>query len=139
MRITPVFVSMTAFGLYQFGLVTQDGLREFVEAVQQGFQLAVFLRRGPIQRSRFWREFDVDGFAVGLIGKLEVGAMALGGVGGTDALSLATFHHSLQNCTFAETVDLFKAAPEFQESLCVACQGSILGDGVTLAFGNKNA
>ena len=34
MRITPVFVSIPPFGLCQFGLVTQDGFREFVEAVQ---------------------------------------------------------------------------------------------------------
>ena len=34
MRITPVFVSIAAFGLCQFGLVMQDGFREFVEAVQ---------------------------------------------------------------------------------------------------------
>ena len=64
--------------------------------------------------------------------------MAFGGVGGTGALSLATFHHPLQNCTFAETVDLFEAPPEFQELLRVPFQGGILRDGATSTFGNKN-
>jgi len=45
--------------------------------------------------------------------KFEVGAVSFGRVGGTDALSFATFHHPLQNCTFAETVALFEAPPEF--------------------------
>jgi hypothetical protein len=64
--------------------------------------------------------------------------VAFGGVGGTGALSFATFHHPLQNGTFAETVDLFEAPPEFQESLYVPFQGGILRDGATSAFGNKN-
>ena len=64
--------------------------------------------------------------------------MAFGRVGGTGALSFATFHHSLQNCTFAETVDLFEAPPEFQESFGVPLQGGILRNGATSAFGNKN-
>ena len=34
MRIKPVFVSIPAFGLRQFSLVTQDGFRELVGAVQ---------------------------------------------------------------------------------------------------------
>jgi hypothetical protein len=63
--------------------------------------------------------------------------VAFGRVGGTGALSFATFHLPLQHCTFAETVDLFEAPPEFQESLCVPFQGGILRDGAT-AFGNKN-
>jgi hypothetical protein len=32
--ITPVFESALALGLRQFGLVTQDGFRKFVEAVE---------------------------------------------------------------------------------------------------------
>jgi hypothetical protein len=85
-----------------------------------------------------WCELDVDRFAVGLIGKLEVGAVAFGRVGGAGALSFATFHHPSQNCTFAETVDLFEAPPEFQESLHVPFQGGILRNWAASAFGNKN-
>jgi len=64
--------------------------------------------------------------------------VAFGRVGGAGALSFATFHHPLQNGTFAETVDLFEAASELQESLRVPFQGGILRNGATSAFGNKN-
>src|SRR5260370_40584986 len=78
--ITPVFGSILALGLCEFGLVTEDGLREFVEAVEQGFQLAVLLRRGPIQRGRFRREFNIVRFTFVFVGKLEVRSVAACGV-----------------------------------------------------------
>jgi hypothetical protein len=59
--------------------------------------------------------------------------VAFGRVGGTGTLSFATFHHPLQDCTFAETVDLFEAPPEFQESLQVPFQGGILRNGAVVS------
>jgi len=94
-------------GFCQFGLVTQDGFRKFIEAVEQGFQLAVLLCSGSLQRSRCRRELDIDRLAAGFVGKLEVRSVALGGVGGTGALGFTALHHPLQNCTFAEILDLF--------------------------------
>jgi len=64
--------------------------------------------------------------------------VAFGRVAGTGALSLAAFHHPLQNGTFAETVDLFEAPPKLQKSLRVPFQGGILRNGGASAFGNKN-
>jgi hypothetical protein len=64
--------------------------------------------------------------------------VAFARVGSTGALSFATFHHPLQNGTFAETVNLFEAPPEFQESLHVPFQGGILRNGAASAFGNKH-
>jgi hypothetical protein len=64
--------------------------------------------------------------------------VAFGRVGGTGALSFATFHLPLQHCTFAETVDLFEVPLEFQEPLHVPFQGGILRNLATSAFGNKN-
>src|SRR2546425_12333524 len=75
---------------------------------------------------------------VGLVGKLEVRTVALGGVGGTGALGFAALHHPLQNCTFAEILDLFEASSEFQEALCMAFQGGVPLDGTASVFGNRN-
>jgi hypothetical protein len=102
------------------------------------FKLAILLRRGFIQRSRFRREFDIDRFAVGLVGKFEVRAMALGGVGGTGAPGFAALHHSLQNRTFAEILDLLQTPSEFQEALRVAFQGGIPYNGTDSTFRNRN-
>jgi hypothetical protein len=55
----------------------------------------------------------VDGSAVDLVSKLEVGTVALGGVGGTGALSFATLHHPLQNGALGEILDLFEALSQF--------------------------
>src|SRR5438445_6574715 len=76
---------------------------------------------------------------VGLVGKLEVRTVALGGVGGTGALGFAAFHHPLQNCTFAEILDLLQASFEFQEALRVALQRGVRFNGADSAFGNRNA
>ena len=130
--------SILALGRCQFGLVMQDGFGKFVEAVEQGFQLAVLLRCGPIQRCRFRRELDIDCFAVGLVRELEVGTVALGGVGGTGALGFAALHHPLQHGTFAEILDLFQISSEFQEALRVAFQGGIPCSGTDSAFRNRN-
>ena len=80
----------------------------------------------------------MDRFSVGLVGKLEVRTVALGGVRGTGALGFAALHHPLQNCTFAEILDLFQASSEFQEALRVAFQGGIWCKGTDSAFGNIN-
>src|SRR5437016_5504595 len=49
--------------------------------------------------------------------ELEVRTVALGGIGGTGALGFAALHHPLQNCAFAEILDLLQASSEFQEAL----------------------
>jgi len=64
--------------------------------------------------------------------------VALGGIGGTGALGFAALHHPLQNCTFAEILDLFQISSEFQEALPVAIQGGIPCDGTDFAFRNRN-
>jgi hypothetical protein len=64
--------------------------------------------------------------------------VTLGSVGGASALGFAAFHHPLQNCTFAEILDLFQASSEFQEALRVAFQGGIPWDSADSAFGNRN-
>src|ERR1700680_4551138 len=71
------------------------------------------------------------------VGKLEVGPVALGGVRGTGALGFAALHHSLQNCTFAETLDPFQASSEFQEALRVAFQGGTPCSGTDATFRNR--
>jgi hypothetical protein len=60
--------------------------------------------------------------------------VALGSVGCAGALGFAAFHHALQNCTFAEILDLFQASSEFQEALRVAFQGSIPLDSADSVF-----
>jgi hypothetical protein len=65
--------------------------------------------------------------------------VTLSGVGGTRAAGFATLHHPLQNCTFAEILDLLDSPSEFPEALRVAFQGGIPFDGAVPAFGNKNA
>ena len=88
--------------------------------------------------ARFRREFDIDRFAVRFVGKFEVRAVALGGVGGAGALGFAALHHSLQNRTFAEIFDLLQASSEFQKALRVALQGGISCNGTEAAFRNRN-
>jgi hypothetical protein len=63
---------------------------------------------------------------------------ALGGVGGTGAPGFTALHHPLQNCPFAEILDLFDAASEFQEALCVAFQGGTTCHGPGATFGIRN-
>ena len=54
------------------------------------------------------------------------------------ALGFAAFHHSLQNCTFAEILDLLQASSEFQEALLVAFEGGVPFNGAGSTFGNRN-
>jgi hypothetical protein len=86
----------------------------------------------------FRREFDIDRFAVRLVGKFEVRAVAPGSVGGTGAPSFAALHHSLQNRAFAETLDLLKVSSEFEEASRLAFQGGIPRNGTDSAFRNRN-
>jgi hypothetical protein len=65
--------------------------------------------------------------------------VALGGIGGTGALGFAALHHPLQNCTFAEIVDLFQSSSEFQKALRVALQGGIPRSEADFALRNRNA
>ena len=53
--ITPGFESILVLGFCQFGLETQDGFREFIEAVKRGFQCfqPAVLLRCLVQRSGF--------------------------------------------------------------------------------------
>jgi hypothetical protein len=60
--------------------------------------------------------------------------VALGGIGGTGALGFAALHHPLQNCTFAEIVDLLQSSSEFQKALCVTLQGGIPRDWADFAL-----
>ena len=53
-------------------------------------------------------EFHIDGFALGLIGPLEVRPVAFGRVVTASALGLATLHHALEKRPFAEVLQLLK-------------------------------
>jgi len=138
MGITPVFESVLALGLCQFGLVTEDGFRKFVEPVEQGFQLAVLLGCCFVEWSRLRRQLYVHRFAVGLVGELVIGTVPLGGIGGAGTLGLSTLHHPLQNRTFAEKADLLEAAPEREKSLRVPFQGGMPLGRANSTLGNRN-
>jgi hypothetical protein len=66
--------------------------------------------------------------------------VTLGSVRGAGALGFAAFHHPLENCTFAEILDLFQTSSEFQEALRVAFQGGIplFGSGNSGNEGKRN-
>ncbi|HUJ83608.1 MAG TPA: hypothetical protein VLW83_17100, partial [Candidatus Acidoferrales bacterium] len=78
-------------------------------------------------------------FSVGLVGEFVIGAVALTGIGGAGTPSLSALHHPLQNCTFAEKVDLSEVASELGKTLRVSFQGGIPWRRADSAFGNRNA
>ena len=121
-----------------FGLMAQDGLRQSFETIERGLQFSILLRSGAKHGHHFGSEFHIDGFAIGLIRPLEVRSVAFGRVLAASALGFAAFHHPLQNCTFAEILDLLEPPAEFPEALRVAFQGGIPFDSADPAFGNKN-
>jgi hypothetical protein len=96
----------------------------------------VLLRRGPVQRSGFWSELEVDRFAVGLISKLKVGAVAFGRVERTGAPELG--HISSSASALYVCRNSVEVPPEFQEPLHVPFQGGILRNLATSVLGNKN-
>ena len=64
-----------------------------------------------------------DGFAFGLIGPLEVGAVTLGGVAVASTMGPAAFHHSLQNRPFQEIFELVEFLPGVAETLVSVAEG----------------
>ena len=56
----------------------------------------------------FTSELHIDGFALGLIGPLEIRAVAFGRILATSALGLAALHHALEKRPFAEVVQFLK-------------------------------
>src|SRR5260370_42296500 len=75
----PGFRSILPVGFCQFGLMSQDGLRELLEAVEQALQLAILQGGGPIEGRGLRRERHIVGLPIGLIGEFEIWAVALGG------------------------------------------------------------
>jgi hypothetical protein len=76
MKNIPGFRSVAVGGLGPFGLMAQDGLRQSVKTIEQGFQFSILLRRGAKHGHHFGSELHIDGFAFGLIRPLEVRSVA---------------------------------------------------------------
>ena len=135
----PGFRSVAVVGLGPFGLMAQDSLRESFKTIEQGLQFSILLRSGAKHGHYFASELHVDRFAFGLIRPLEVRSVPFRRVLAASALGFAALHHPLQNCTFAEIVDLLQSSSEFQKALRVALQGGIPRDGAYSVFRNRNA
>ena len=73
------FRSVAVGRLGYSGLMTQDGLRQAFEAIEQGPQFSILVRRGAKHGHHLACEFHVDGFALGLVAPL-VRAVAFGWV-----------------------------------------------------------
>ena len=104
----PGFRSVAMGGLCPLGLIAQDGLRQSFKTVEQGLQPSILLRSGAKQGHHFGSEFDIDGFAFGLVRPFQVRSMAFGRVLAASALGFAAFHHPLEKRSFAEVVQFLK-------------------------------
>jgi len=69
-----------------------------------------------VERRCFGAELHVDGFAGNLIGPLEVGAVTLRRISVASTLGTATFHHSLQNRSLQEVLELMQVLASLAET-----------------------
>ena len=88
--------------------MAQDGLRQAFKSVEQGPESSILLRRGAKQGHHITREFQIDGFAFGLEGPLEVESVAFGWILAASTLSLTALHHVLEKRPFTEVLQLLK-------------------------------
>ena len=95
-------------GLGPFDLLTQGGLRQSFQTIEQGLQFSILLRSGAKHGHYFASELHVDGFAFGLISPLEVRSVSFSRVLAAGALGFAALHHPLEKRPFAEILQLLK-------------------------------
>jgi len=83
---------------------------------------------GLIEWGGFRSEVDGDRLTVGVVGPLEVGAVALGRVLLASTLRLAAPHHTLQHGSFAEEFQLLEFTFEFLKAQPVTLSAAVDGD-----------
>ena len=109
-------------GLGQFGLMSQDGLRQALHAVRKWRELLVLLGSGPIDGHCFWSEFHLDRFSLGLIRPLEIRSVPLGGIVVTGAIGFSALHRPAKCRPFAEAFQVLELALQLKATSLTALQ-----------------
>ena len=104
----PGFWLVAVRELGQFGLMTEDGLRQVFESIEQGPQFSILERGSAEDGHDIACEFHIDSFALGLICPFEVRSVAFGWILAASALGFAALHHALEKGSFAEVVQFLK-------------------------------
>jgi hypothetical protein len=88
--------------------MSQDGLRQALQAVQKKLQLSILLGSSPIHGHRFHSEFHIDRSSLGLIRPLKIWSVPFGWIVAAGAIGFAALDHPSEYRPFAKAFQMLE-------------------------------